>query len=119
MFIEQVKYWGEKLWYITVCNVSQMALVHFKVLPNKPLPFLWLFVAWLITFFGGDYLISKHDKYLFKRKVKKLAKEVAKFEGIDSNDFDYDNIEVIEDKETGIVEVVIKNKGEDKDDTRI
>lgn len=111
----------ELIWYAVAVNAAWYALVEYGIL-KSPSEVHWAFIgmAWLIAFFVGDILIDKHETYLLKRKIMKLAREVAKYEGIDPDSLDYSDLRVIIDEE-GYMEVEIKvnKEGEDKDDTRI
>jgi hypothetical protein len=93
----------------TVYNV----LIHFGII--NEVHFGWYIFAAFIAFFGGDQLIAMHERWLLKRKIMKLAKEVAKYEGIDPKSLNYDDIKITIDEEGYMeVEIQVNKQGEEK-----
>lgn len=104
----------EQAWYVLVCGVSGILLTRNHIYPfnHHTVPLWGAIVAWFATFFLGDYLINKHEQYLWKKKVMKLAKQLAEYQGIDPDTLDFKNITAEYDEETGIMEVIIEEKKE-------
>lgn len=116
---KEIKYWSERVVAIFVCVIAYNVLDHFHVRPWYPSKDIGLFsmlLTWTITFYGGDYLIRKHDGYLLKRRIKKLAKQLAKFYGLNEKELDMKSAHLEYDKETGIMEVVIEHKKEQEEE---
>jgi hypothetical protein len=102
------------MWYTIAMNFAWAILVHFHY-ADKPedMEWYWFFLILIVTFFGGEYLITKHDKWLWKRKVMKVARKVAEYQGLDPDTLDFKDFDVVE-TEDGIIEIIIyKKQGED------
>ena len=57
-----------------------------------PDPGWWIILAWAITVPLADYLIDKHDEWLFTRKVIRVAKAMAHSQGIDPKTIKKENV---------------------------
>jgi hypothetical protein len=103
---------AELFFYSFILNLSWFILASFNLVdPPGSFNFLTMVIIWLIVFFLGDYLIAKHDAYLFKRKIMKIARQVARLEGIDPKDLDYDDIKINVDEEGYMdIEINVENK---------
>lgn len=95
---------GETLIYVYTCLFAYEILKNFGYL--KELNFFWMVATWVITFVGGDFLIARNNKWLMKRKIMKVAKEIAKSQGINPKQIKHSDIKVTMDKD-GLMDIEI------------
>jgi hypothetical protein len=109
----------EILWYPVSISSVWWVLAEYGILDGH-INFWLVVLAWVITYSLGDYLIETHERYLLKRRIMKVAKQVAEYEGIDPKSLDYKDLIITVDEEGYMeVEIQINKQGEKKDDTRI
>lgn len=108
LLVEYIEY----LWYAIVCLVSARILQYVGVLPAFELTTWRLVLVGLGTYLGGGLLIDYYEEWLFRSHVMKVAREVAKFQGVDPKKIKYKNVRIIEETEDGIMEVEIDYDGE-------
>lgn len=106
--IEWSKDIGETLVYVYSIMIAYHVGIYYGVFDK--LSIISLIITYAIAYLGGNYLIDKHDRFLFKRKVKKIAKQLAIYHGYDPKTFDYSNFDIREDYESGVIEVTVKQK---------
>lgn len=108
----------ETTWYVLSILVVWTLLGHYTFIDqmNEINFFVGLFV-WSIVWFVGGLLIDMHEEHLLKKRIRKAARQIALYEGIDPKDLNYDDIKISYD-ENGIMEIEInvteKKKEEDK-----
>ena len=107
---ETLKFWFECTFYSIFLNVVWWVMIHYHLADSPDdIGDLGWFIVFCTTFFGGNYFIRIHDKYRWKKKVMKLARQVAEYQGIDPKTLDFEDFDVIED-EDGIIEIIIYKK---------
>jgi hypothetical protein len=110
---EYIKNALELIFYGFAIATAYNVLTHFGII--NEVHFGWYLLAGFIAFFGGDYLIEIHERWLLKRKIMKLAREVAKYEGIDPKSLSFDDIKISIDEEGYMeVEIQVNKQGEEK-----
>ena len=105
----------ESIIYICIVTMIYHLLSTWLPLPSLAnFGFLLLFCIWFLTLTIGDYLIARYEDFLLRRKIMKLAKQVANYEGIDPKKLDLKNVQITLDKE-GYMEVEIQVNKENED----
>ena len=97
--------------YMALLLLAGATLIYFNYLPISQT--LWLPTYTLLTIILGDELIIRHNKFLFKRQIKKQIVKELKAQGLNPKDYEIclKDIEIIEGEDgEDTVELVIKSK---------
>lgn len=87
-----------RMGYVFILLIVGVTLIYYGYVPFSQL--WWLPFYAIVSLVLGDELIIRHDKYLFKRQIKKDIIKELKEQGYNPKDFDIqiDDIEVYEDE---------------------
>lgn len=90
-------------------GMAWRVLKFYGVMPDKEVAFGWIMLAVVIASLGSEFIGACIDRFLIKREIKKVARELAIFQGKDPKNLDYKAMKVTKD-ENGIIEVEIMEK---------
>jgi hypothetical protein len=97
--------------YLAVCAIAYLILIHFHVRPYYPaerVGFFSLWVSYFLTLSIGDFVCKRVDKYFIKRKAVKVAKAMGYKKS------DIEKIEVTREGDEDIVDIILKDKEGEK-----
>lgn len=104
----------ELAFYNIVMVLTWKAAAHYGLVkPTEAFTGFQCFSVIMITFMIGGWINRQYDNYLFKRRVKKAAVQIARLKGIDPKTLDFKNIKAEVD-ENGYMNIDIVYKKEKK-----